>query len=166
MQIFDRLKSWSDSRGITSQELPNDINWSTQHTNLSIFYEMMKNKGVTGYVLNKLEELVEYAEAMSNHDLDGAIDAIADSSVFDATELCKMGLEPELVMNEVLMVVESRTGKWDDELGKFVKDKSPEAQAKWYTPKYLGKCETKVCRTPSLFGFDKQNSSRYEDATK
>lgn len=128
MNIFKRLKDWSDSRGISQQE-PNR----------------------NGYIANKVEELGEYAEAMKKGNENEAVDAIADSMVFDATELVKMGYNIELVLNEVLKVVESRDGKWDVINNKFQKDTSPDAQAKWYEPNYV-KVEDK---TPSLFGFGK-----------
>jgi len=47
-----------------------------------------------------------------------------------------MGYYPLKVMDEVIKVVESRIGEWNDEVGKFIKDTSPEAQAKWYVPNY------------------------------
>ena len=47
-----------------------------------------------------------------------------------------MGYNPILVMDEVLKVVESRVGEWDDVNKKFQKDTSPEAKANWYKPNY------------------------------
>ena len=128
MNVFSRLKGWSDSRGI-SQQIPNR----------------------NGYIANKVEELGEYADAMKLSDENEAIDAIADSMVFDATELVKMGYDIEKVLNEVLLVVESRTGVWDDYNNKFQKDKSPEAQARWYKPDYINNCKSNTNYTGSLF---------------
>ena len=51
-------------------------------------------------------------------------------------KMITMGYNPILVMDEVLKVVESRTGAWDDTAKKFQKDMSPEAKAKWYKPNY------------------------------
>jgi hypothetical protein len=51
-----------------------------------------------------------------------------------------MGYDILCVMNEVMLVLESRTGEWNDELGKFIKDESDEAKAKWYEPDY-SKCK-------------------------
>jgi len=47
-----------------------------------------------------------------------------------------MGFDPILAMNETLKVVESRTGVWDEEHGKFQKDTSPKAKLGWYKPDY------------------------------
>jgi hypothetical protein len=51
-------------------------------------------------------------------------------------KMVTMGYDPEKVMDEVIKVLESRTGEWDNANGKFQKDTSPEAQAKWYTADY------------------------------
>ena len=146
MSNSKRLKDWSDSRGISQQEVSvND--WSAITPVLDTIHSSLKENGVQGYVLNKIEELVEYCEAMRDGDENGAVDAIADSSVFDATELVKMGYDIDKTMNEVLMVVESRTGQWDESLGKFIKDGSPE-----YEPDYVKNCKLIEERTTSLFG--------------
>ena len=55
-----------------------------------------------------------------------------DSIVLDSLEkMVTMGYNPIIVMDEVLKVVESRTGKWCDKADKFLKDGSPE-----YEPHY------------------------------
>jgi len=46
----------------------------------------------------------------------------------------KLGYEPECVLNEVAKEINSRVGSIID--GKFIKDKSPEARAKWYKADY------------------------------
>jgi len=143
MDIFKRLHNWSDSRGIAQQKVA-QANWAMVEYELADTYDVLKDDlDVSGYVLNKMEELIEYTQAMRKGDENEVVDAIADSSVFDATELTKMGYDIELTMNEVLMVVESRKGQWDDGLGKFMKDKSPEAIEKWYEPNYIKNCKLK-----------------------
>ncbi len=156
MKTYERLKDWSDSHGISAQE-PSECDWNRVGFELQETYDILKEDyGVNGYVLNKLEELIEYAEAKRDDDGNGIVDAICDSRVFDGTELLKMGYDVELCDSEVLKVVESRTGQWAEGIGKFVKDKSPEAQAKWYEPDYVNNCKAKVEKTKSLFGFDKE----------
>ncbi len=150
MKIFSRLKSWSDSRGISQQPVSQN-EWSYLKDLLESTHTHLKYRNVQGYVLNKIEELQEYADAMYKNNENDAIDAIADSSVFDLTELVKMGYDIELVMDEVLKVIESRTGVWDENLGKFQKDKSPEAQARWYTPNYIKNSKLPINNTGSLF---------------
>ena len=113
MDIFNRYRAWAIRTGIADQE-PNR----------------------NGYIANKVEELGEYAEAMKQGKEYDAVDAIADSITFDCTELVKMGYDIEKVLNEVLMVVESRVGTWDNVNNKFQKDMSDEAKANWYSPRY------------------------------
>lgn len=43
-------------------------------------------------------------------------------------------------MQETIKEISSRTGKWNDELGKFEKDTSDEAKQKWYKANY-SKCK-------------------------
>jgi len=58
------------------------------------------------------------------------VDAFCDIIVFATGTIRKVGYNPDIAMNEVLKEINSRTGTLID--GKYVKDKSPEAQAKWY----------------------------------
>ena len=116
MDIFNRLRAWAISRGIAKQE-PNR----------------------NAFVANITEELGEYLEAFKSGNQNEIVDAIADIRVFCATELVKMGYDIEKVDNEVLKVVESRTGEWDDINNKFQKDTSPEAKLGWHEP-YYGLC--------------------------
>jgi len=58
-------------------------------------------------------------------------------------KLVNDGYDIRLVMDEVLKVLESRTGTWSDEAGKFLKDESLEAKALWYEPDY-SKCKLPV----------------------
>ena len=46
------------------------------------------------------------------------------------------GYDPYKAMNETIKEISSRTGHFDPSINKFVKDKSPEAQAKWYKADY------------------------------
>lgn len=57
-------------------------------------------------------------------------DALGDCKVFSAGAIRKAQYDPDIVMDEVLQEIESRIGSIQN--GKFVKDKSPEAQEKWY----------------------------------
>lgn len=142
MNIFNRWKEWSDSRGITAQEVGGANDWTEVSNDIDKLHaRVIKHHNCSGYVVSKLEELAEYADGKITCDEDEIVDAIADSMTYDATELCKMGYDIEKVLNEVLKVVESRVGKWNNELGKFDKDKSPEAKANWYRPDYVNNCK-------------------------
>ena len=149
-QTFDRIKVWSRTRGISQQKVATN-NWIVTVDLLKGQHELFKSLKISGYVLNKIEELTEYAEAMRVGDMNEAVDAICDSTIFDMTELDKMGFDNEPCIDEALKVVESRTGSWDDKLGKFVKDTSPEAKARWYKHDYVNRCTLKEDSTGSLF---------------
>jgi hypothetical protein len=107
MTNFERIKEWSDERLIT-QNTP-DRN---------------------GFVSMIVEELGEFLEAKED---DGRIDAMADIIVFAYGEIAKYGYHGDKVMDEVIKEISSRTGAYDPATKKWQKDKSPEAQAKWYT---------------------------------
>jgi len=104
---FERIKQWSDERLIT-QQIP-DRN---------------------GFLAMIVEELGEFLE--SKDDI-GRIDAMADIIVFAYGEIAKYGYDGDKVMNEVIKEISSRTGSYDPATKKWQKDKSPQAQAKWYT---------------------------------
>lgn len=107
MTNFERIKQWSDERLIT-QQIP-DRN---------------------GFLAMIVEELGEFLE--SKDDI-GRIDAMADIIVFAYGEIAKYGYDGDKVMNEVIKEISSRTGSYDPATKKWQKDKSPQAQAKWYT---------------------------------
>lgn len=48
----------------------------------------------------------------------------------------RRGYDPYRCMLETIKEISSRTGKYDESIGKWVKDKSPEAVAKWYKADY------------------------------
>ena len=58
------------------------------------------------------------------------VDGAGDIKVFATGLIRKLNYDPDIVMDEVLSEIESRIGSIQN--GKFVKDKSPEAQANWY----------------------------------
>lgn len=147
---IERVIAWSDSRGISKQEpFRGSLRVSTNAIRKT--HTQLQHEGVSGYVLNKLEELQEYCEATEEND---RIDAIGDSMIYDMTEMLKEGYDISKVFNEVLIVIESRTGHWDDKLGKFVKDSSKEALARRYKPDYVKNCKQKTL-PKSLFGHGK-----------
>jgi hypothetical protein len=46
------------------------------------------------------------------------------------------GYDPAVAMDETLKEINSRTGKFNPETGKWEKFKTPEAMAKWYSADY------------------------------
>ena len=107
MTNYERIKEWSDERLITQQEPDRN-----------------------GFVSMIVEELGEFLEAKDNH---GRVDAMADIIVFAYGEIAKYGYDGDKVMDEVIKEISSRTGSYDPSTKKWQKDKSPEAQLKWYT---------------------------------
>jgi len=104
---FERIKEWSDERLITFQEPDRN-----------------------GFLAMIVEELGEFLEAKDDH---GRIDAMADIIVFAYGEMAKYGYHGDKVMNEVIKEIDSRVGAYNPDTKKWQKDKSPVAQAKWYT---------------------------------
>ena len=104
---FERIKDWSDERLITQQEPDRN-----------------------GFVAMIVEELGEF---IASDSIDGRIDAMADIIVFAYGEIAKYGYDGDKVMNEVIKEISSRVGAYDPATKKWQKDKSPEAQAQWYT---------------------------------
>ena len=84
--------------------------WSDER--LITFQEPDRN----GFVAMIVEELGEFLESKDDH---GRIDAMADIIVFAYGEIAKYGY--------------NGVGAYSPETKKWQKDKSPEAQAKWYT---------------------------------
>lgn len=107
MTNYKRIKEWSDERLITQQEPDRN-----------------------GFVSMIVEELGEFLEAKDNH---GRVDAMADIIVFAYGEIAKYGYDGDKVMNEVIKEISSRSGAYNPTTKKWQKDKSPEAQLKWYT---------------------------------
>lgn len=59
----------------------------------------------------------------------------------ELTSLCfyyaeTLGYNPIAALNETIKEISSRTGHFDPQISKFVKDTSPEAQARWYKADY------------------------------
>lgn len=107
---FQRIKEWSDERLITQQEPDRN-----------------------GFVAMIVEELGEFIESS---EIDGRIDAMADIIVFAYGEIAKYGYDGDKVMDEVIKEISSRVGAYNPDTKKWQKDKSPEAQANWYSANF------------------------------
>ena len=79
----------------------------------------------------KYEKPELYKEVESDDEL---VDAFCDIQVFAFGEIMKLGHDPVMALDETANEILSRRGKIVD--GKFTKDKSPEAQSKWYKANY------------------------------
>ena len=111
---FELIKEWSDERLITHQAPDRN-----------------------GFVAMIVEELGEFIEAKTEEE---RIDAMADIIVFAYGQIAKYGYDGNKVMSEVIKEINSRVGAYDPATKKWQKDKSAEAQAKWYTA-YLASCK-------------------------
>ena len=79
------------------------------------------------------EEICEGIQKPSKHE---SIDWRCDCIVFLINSLTQDGYDAEKCLNETLLEIKSRTGHYDESIGKFVKDTSDEAKAKWYKANY------------------------------
>ncbi len=95
-----------------------------------------------GLCTNVVEELGEWIEAWKQNDEHEKVDALSDIIVFCSTELLKMGYDPEKVVKETYREIQSRSGSWNSEGTKWVKDESPEAKASWIKSDF-SKCKRK-----------------------
>jgi len=92
-------------------------------------------KNIDKYLYSVIHELNVYSKEPSNEE---KVDAYADIIVFCIGAIMKLGYDPECVLEEVAKEINSRTGEIID--GKFQKDTSPEAKAKWYKADF-SKCK-------------------------
>lgn len=84
----------------------------------------------------------------TEHDV---VDAFADICEFSVGEPLKLGYDAELVLGEMTKEIHSRSGSIIN--GKFEKDKSPEAKARWYKANYSLAKSNKELETGSLFDY-------------
>lgn len=59
-----------------------------------------------------------------------------DQLAYLFTEMHNMGYDPYVSMDETIREIRSRTGSYNEEKKKWIKDTSPEAQSKWYKADY------------------------------
>ena len=72
-------------------------------------------------------------EFLDTDSVDLRVQALASMVVISYNELIKIGFDPDKVMTEVMLELNSRTGAYSEETKKWQKFKTPEAQALWYT---------------------------------
>ena len=127
--ISKRIVMWNDERGLLK---------TPEHVNLEIEMSFITEELLemcTGLKSSEARTKALALAALINdpeHEQtpEQVVDAAGDIIVFATGLIRKMGYCPEEAMHEVLKEIESRGGSIID--GKFTKDKSPEAQAKWY----------------------------------
>ena len=110
MTRFKKIWAWNMARGLFAEKI-----------SLEAEYKML---------MEELDEFVCASLKVNNsHDL---VDAMADVIVIATGTIYKLGYDADKVMDEVLKEINSRTGSFNEATGKWEKDKSPEAQARWY----------------------------------
>ena len=130
MSILNDIVEWNKERNLI--KTPEDFN-------LVIDISFITEELLEASTSMKSEEARKKALALAtiivdektNPTPEQIVDAFCDIIVFATGSIRKVGYNPEIAMEEVLKEINSRTGKIID--NKYVKDKSPEAQAKWYT---------------------------------
>lgn len=110
MTHFDRINAWAKERGLLN------IEWDK-----------------SAHASFLAEELSEFLRAKEGC---GEIDALCDMIVFAANAMRIRGYDPNVAMEETLKEINSRTGAFNPETGKWEKFKTPEAMALWYSADY------------------------------
>jgi hypothetical protein len=110
MTHFDQINAWAKERGLLN------IEWDK-----------------TAQASFIAEELSEF---LRSKDSNGEIDALCDIIVFAANAMKLLGYDPNIAMDETLKEINSRTGAFKPETGKWEKFKTPEAMALWYAADY------------------------------
>jgi hypothetical protein len=108
--ILQQINDWADQRGLLN------IEWDK-----------------SAHASFIAEELSEFLRAK---DESGEIDALCDIIVFAANAMRIRGYSPDVAMDETLKEINSRTGAFNPETGKWEKFKTEEAKALWYSAAY------------------------------
>ncbi len=120
MSILKRIVDWNNERGLIEKGFNHKVEMA------HIIEELMESTGKENSLSarelaeQKAEEILNGEENQNKEEI---VDAFADIIVFATGAIAKLGYDPEIVMDEVLKEIESRTGKMID--GKFVKDPNP-----------------------------------------
>lgn len=103
-----------------------------------IMHWLPKSPGYKNHAnFNYIEEttLLQYNFSEAEDD-ESRVRVLRDEVYASATELIRLGFCPDKVMSEVLREINSRTGAFDEEVGKWKKFKTPEAKALWVKADY------------------------------
>lgn len=125
-----RIVKWNEDRllikTIEDLDIAKEISFVVEE--LIEMISPMNSEECRGAAERITREIMKYSDG--ELDRERAIDGLCDIKVFATGTMRKLGYDPDLAMDEVLQEIETRVGSIQD--GKFVKDKSPEAQANWY----------------------------------
>jgi hypothetical protein len=110
MSYFNKINDWANERGLLN------IEWDK-----------------SAHASFIAEELSEFLRCKDGN---GEIDALCDIIVFAANAMRIRGYDPNISMDETLKEINSRTGSFNPDTGKWEKFKTPEAMALWYSADY------------------------------
>ena len=99
----------------------------------NMIYNFNKDRGLLDKPFDLLAEVrmlqEEMVELMDAECVEHILDALADLRVLVTGAMYKLGYDPRYVMMEVLTEITDRSGKYNEETGKWEKDGSPTYRA-------------------------------------
>ena len=105
---------------------------------INILEELVEMTGIQSASARKIAEEIfkNYFKSKIIANNYALVDCFNDIRVFSIGAIMKLGYDPKCTLLEVSKEINSRVGEIVD--GKFIKDKSPEAQANWYKADFVG----------------------------
>ncbi len=116
MTIIENIINWNKQRGLIKK------GFNHQKEVSFIVEELLESTGKYDSLTarTEAEKIAKQICVNSDPDIEIKVDAFADLIIFAVGAIAKAGYDPQIVMDEVLKHINSRTGKIID--GKFVKD--------------------------------------------
>ena len=116
MSILKKIVLWNKERGLLDKE------FNHQKEVSFIIEELLESTGNENSLTarDQADEISKNIMQNSNATNEDIIDAFADIIIYATGVISKMGYNPDIVMDEVLKEINSRTGTLVD--GKFIKD--------------------------------------------
>ena len=157
--IKTRLSVWKAERHLTTKQqrdglVSNLLEELTEYSRAnSVEVKIDALCDMMVFIINSYDEaqirynyVKYYKKAISADRLaSNLLDALVDLKPIECVTYCverlceqirHLGYKPYECMLETIKEISSRTGYFDETINKFIKDKSPEAQAKWYKADY------------------------------
>lgn len=155
--IQTRLSVWKAERHLTTNQqrdglVSNLLEELTEYSRANSVEEQVDSHcDMLVFIINAFDDIKNYEKTMNAEEYEESKSAqwltidllnnLTESKVhFCVKLLCEQiryfGYNPYKCMLETIKEISSRTGYFDETINKFVKDKSPKAQAKWYKANY------------------------------
>lgn len=131
VDIFEGIFQWNQERKL----IPGTLTLSQEEisNNLSFCMEELieaKTDMDSAEARPLAKQIISNLPQSPTQTKEQVVDAMCDNIVFSIGLIEKLGYNSQKAMEEVLKEINSRKGSIID--GKFIKDKSPKAQALWY----------------------------------